>query len=100
MSSAERACFAQDLSSQSLLLDISSGKQISDSELWSRFSRLRAGVLARDRFVWVALSLARRQVARGFPLQATRFLFRAFCASPLWSLITLYDSLISRRYSF
>ena len=100
MTSAERACFAQDLASQLLLFDISRGKKMSHSVLWSRFSSLRAGVLPRARFVWVALSLARSQASRGFPLQATRFLFRGFCASPFWSFITLYDSLISRRYSF
>ncbi len=100
MTSAERACFEQDLASQKLLLDISSGEKLSNSALTSRFRGLRAGVLPHDRFVWVALSLARRQATGGFPLQAASFLLRAFYAAPLCSLITLYDSFFSRRYSF
>ena len=100
MSSAERACFSQDLASQRLLSDISTGKRLSNSEIFVRFNRLRAGVLSRDRFVWVALSLAHSQARRGFRLQAARFLLRSFCAAPLCSFITLYDSLRTRRYSF
>ncbi len=97
MTAKERAVFEADVAAQQLLSAMSRGI-VDSKKIVRRVRCLRADSVDKGRFVWVALSAARHQAKLGFYARSLLCLWEGLCFSPLWTIVTIYDIIKTRRY--
>ena len=97
MTTEERTAFEADIAAQQLLSAMSCGV-IDSKKIIKRVRCLRTESTDKGRFVWVALSAARHQAKLGFYVRSLLCLWEGLSFSPLWTIVTLYDVIKTRRY--
>ena len=97
MTEEERSAFKADVAAQQLLSAMARG-DVDFKKIIKRVRCLRTESVDKGRFVWVALSAARHQEKLGFYVRSLVCLWEGLRCSPLWTIVTLYDVIKTRRY--
>ena len=97
MTEEERSAFKADVAAQQLLSAMARGA-VDSKKIIKRVRCLRTESVDKGRFVWVALSAARHQEKLGFYVRSLVCLWEGLRCSPLWTIVTLYDVIKTRRY--
>ena len=98
MTDKEHAAFKADVAIQKMLSAMSRGA-VDHKKIAEKIHRLRVRSTDKGRFVWLALSAARHQAKCGFYMHSLLCLGEALRFSPLWTIVTLYDVIKTRRYT-
>ncbi len=98
MTAKERAVFQADVAVQQLLSAMSRGR-VDSKEIVRRVRCLRTDSLDKGRFVWLALSAAQHQAKLGFYTRSLFCLWEGLYFSSLWTIVTLYGIIKTRRYA-